>query len=74
MSEKIVRTVQHRDYKHKHVQLEGLTIAECAKSASRLFSDPGPWVVKDNLCEHTVLCELISEWRCVELRGSSEGE
>ena len=74
MSDKLTRTVEHMDWSHKRVQFDGLTIAECARRASEMFNDPGPWIVSDEHCSHKVQCERVCEWRCVALRGSAEGD
>jgi hypothetical protein len=74
MSEKLVRTVRHVDWNHYQMKTTGKTIAESALAASEKFDDPGPWIVSDEHCSHEVRCERVTEWRCVNLRGSAEGK
>ena len=70
----LIRTVKHKYWTHYVCQFENTTIADCAKRASELYSDPGPWIVSDERCTCELTCERVVEWRVVNLRGSAEGE
>jgi hypothetical protein len=74
MSDKLTRTVEHEVWMNMKIKFDGLTIAECARRASEYFGDPGPWIVSDEHCKHTVKCERVCEWRCVDLREDPEGD
>jgi len=70
----LIRKVENKNWEHMVIQLNGLTIADCARLASERFNDPGPWIVSDEHCTHELTCERVTEWRVVNLRGSAEGE